>query len=506
MPASGLAQRIRWNLLAGFSSSLWAALIGLLVIPLYLKYLGIEAYGLIGFFATLQALFWLFDLGLSPTINREVSRCSVSGNWQEAGSLLHTFAVIYWTMGTAIALFLVTLAPIIAEYWLQSRRLPIGTITHSIMIMGLIVACRWPIALYQGALIGAQRLTISSGISSVMVTLGNIGAVGVLAFISPTIEAFFIWQAGVGLVHVATMRWATWRLIGYQSGLRFQFDALKRIWRFSAGMSGVAVSTMILMQFDKVLLSKILSLDDFGRYALAGVVTSGLYVLLTPVFNVIYPRFTALIVAGNTEELTNLYRLGTRLLSAILFPIATVSGVFAGDFVHLWTGNLDLSIKVAPIISLLLMGTAINGVMIFPYALQLANEEVRLPLKICIILIIGIIPTTIFLALNYGAIGAAAAWTLMNSVYLLMGSWLTHRMFLKGIGLKWLFWDVGVPLVFSLLVIRFVGERIHNFGQSPIVNLAMAFGLVLISILLTISASPRLVTMLRNVFKNKKLA
>jgi hypothetical protein len=79
-------------------------------------------------------------------------------------------------------------------------------------------------------------------------------------------------------------------------------------------------------------------------------------------------------------------------------------------------------------------------------------------------------------------------------------------MFLKGIGLKWLFWDVGVPLVFSLLVIRFVGERIHNFGQSPIVNLAMAFGLVLISILLTISASPRLVTMLRNVFKNKKLA
>jgi O-antigen/teichoic acid export membrane protein len=223
---------------------------------------------------------------------------------------------------------------------------------------------------------------------------------------------------------------------------------------------------------------------------------------LTPVFNVIYPRFTALIVAGNTKELTNLYRLGTRLLSAILFPIATVAGLFAVDFVHLWTGNLDLSIKVAPIISLLLMGTAINGIMIFPYALQLANEEVQLPLRICIILIIFIIPTTIFLALNYGAIGAAAAWTLMNSVYLLMGSWLTHRLFLKEIGLKWLLWDVGVPLVFSLLVIRLAGEKIHNFGQTPIVNLAMAFGLVLLSILLSISTSPRLVVMLRNVFNN----
>ncbi|MDP1620620.1 MAG: oligosaccharide flippase family protein, partial [bacterium] len=285
--------RLSHNLLAGLANSIWLALIGLAVVPLYLKYLGIEAYGLIGFFATTQALLQLLDMGLAPTINREVARCSASGNLKEAGKLLHSLAIVYWIMAGIIALIVIALAPLIAQYWIQSKTITPETISHAVMLMGLVVASRWPIGLYQGALMGAQRLTVSSSVSITMATVGNLGAVAVLAFVSPTIEAFFIWQAGVGLVYAFIMREAAWWVIGRTKHIQFDISALKRIWRFSAGMSGVAVSGIILMQLDKVLLSRILSLEDFGRYALAGVVSSGLYVLLTPTFNVIYPRLSA---------------------------------------------------------------------------------------------------------------------------------------------------------------------------------------------------------------------
>ena len=52
---------------------------------------------------------------------------------------------------------------------------------------------------------GAQRITTASAVSIAMVTLGQLGAVAVLMWVSPTIEAFFIWQAGVGLIHALVM-------------------------------------------------------------------------------------------------------------------------------------------------------------------------------------------------------------------------------------------------------------------------------------------------------------
>lgn len=494
------------NLLAGLANSIWSALVGLAVVPFYLKYLGIEAYGLIGFFVTTQALFSLLDMGLAPTINREVARHSATGNLKEAGKLLHTLAVVYWGMAGVIALLIVALAPLIAEYWLQSKQLSPQTISHAVMLMGLVVACRWPIGLYQGALIGAQRLTVSSGINMVMATIGSLGAVVVLAFVSPTIEAFFIWQACVGLAYAIIMRWGAWRVIGRLRDIRFDVNKLKSIWRFSAGMSGVAVSAIILMQLDKVLLSKILSLEDFGRYALAGVVASGLYVLLTPAFNVIYPRLSALVATGDTEKLIDLYRSGTRLLSAVLFPIATVTAVFAEEILNLWTGNPSLASSTAPVVSLFLIGTALNGAMHFPYALQLAYGMTRLPLTINAILVVVMIPTTIFLALQYGAVGGAAAWAVLNGIYLLIGTRLTHRALLKGIGLKWVLWDVGMPLGMSLLIVGGIGHEVREWGYSNYAELLIGSGLALCAFLIIVALSPSLRIAAQTVFTRYKIS
>jgi O-antigen/teichoic acid export membrane protein len=473
---------MRKNLLAGLSNSIWSALVGLAVVPFYLKYLGIEAYGLIGFFVTTQALLSLLDMGMAPTINREVARYSASGNLHEAGKLLHTLAVVYWGMAAVIALLIVTLAPWIAEYWLQSKQLTPQTISHAVMLMGLVVACRWPIGLYQGALMGAQRLTITSGVNISMVTFGSLGAIAVLAFVSPTIEAFFIWQAFAGFVYAITIRWAAWRIVGKLNQIRFDFDKLKSIWRFSAGMSGVAVSAIILMQLDKVILSKMLSLEDFGRYALAGVVASGLYILLGPVFNVIYPRFTTLVATGDMEKLIDLYRSGTRLLAAVLFPIAIAAAVIAEEILSVWTGNPALASSVAPIVSLLLIGTALNGVMHFPYALQLASGMTRIPLVITLVLAVILVPMIVYLTRTYGAVGGGLAWLILNSLYILFGTWLTHRYLLKGMALEWLIRDVGAPFCISLIVVLGGWQLAHTDGNR-FVNLFLGCALAIAAFL-----------------------
>lgn len=490
--------------MAGLANSIWSALIGLAVVPFYLKYLGIEAYGLIGFFATTQAVLGLLDMGLAPTINREVARHSASGNLKEAGMLLHTLAVVYWSMAGVIALIIVALAPFIAEFWLRSKQLSPQTISHAVMLMGLVVACRWPIGLYQGALIGAQRLTVSSGISIAMVTFGNLGAVAVLALVSPTIEAFFIWQACSGLIYAGAMRWGAWRIIGRIPDTRFDIYILKSIWRFSAGMSGIGLSAIVFTQLDKVILSKVLALEEFGHYILATVVVSGLYFLIMPFFNVVYPRFSALVVTGDTEKMTDLYRLCTRLLATILFPIAMVLAVFAEDLVRVWTGNPGLALSVAPIISLLAIGSALHGMMFLPYALQLAYGMTRLPLTINAILMVVLVPLIIIFAITYGALGGAMAWLVLHVLYVMLGTWLTHRYLLKGVGGRWLFQDVGIPLTLSFLAGQVGHYMIQGGEYSTYVKLTGGIALALLAFSLSLSVSPNIRAVLLNSIGWKK--
>ena len=53
-------------------------------IPLYIKYLGIEAYGLIGVFAVLTTWLGLLDMGMTPTLGREMARHMGGGHTPES--------------------------------------------------------------------------------------------------------------------------------------------------------------------------------------------------------------------------------------------------------------------------------------------------------------------------------------------------------------------------------------------------------------------------------------
>jgi O-antigen/teichoic acid export membrane protein len=488
------------NLLAGLANSIWSAAFALAVVPFYLRYLGVEAYGLIGFFVTTQAVLALLDMGLAPTINREVARGSASGDLSDAAGLLHTLAVVYWCMAAVIALVLLALAPLVAAHWLQSRQLSQETTSHALMLMGLVVACRWPVGLYQGALMGAQRLALSSAINIAMVTLASVGAVAVLRFVSPTVEAFFLWQALVGLVYALTIRLAAWRVIGRPATRRFDVRALKNIWRFTAGMSGIALTGTVITQLDKVMLSKTLPLEEFGHYMLATVVVSGLTVIIAPVFNVMYPRMTALVTAGETDKLTDLYRISLRSLAAVVFPIAMLLIVFGRDLVQLWTGNAAIATDVAPVISLLVVGSALNGVMYVPYALQLAYGMAWIPLLLNLILMCLLLPLIVFLAREYGAVGGAFAWLVMEAAYVIAGPWLTHRHLLRKLWPGPFLRDVGVPLAVTMLIGLLGHYGTRSGVESMDMKLLWGFGLALSSVGLIFLFSPQL----RAVFNGKR--
>lgn len=71
---------LKKNIIANYFGQFYIIIIGIVMVPFYLKYLGAEAYGLVGFFALMQSWMMLLDMGISPTLGREVALYGITVN------------------------------------------------------------------------------------------------------------------------------------------------------------------------------------------------------------------------------------------------------------------------------------------------------------------------------------------------------------------------------------------------------------------------------------------
>jgi O-antigen/teichoic acid export membrane protein len=482
--------RLKINLLASFAGTGWSTLMGLVFIPLYIRFMGIEAYGLVGFYIALQGALQILDFGLSPTMNREMARYSVQPEKAgEARDLVRTLEIGYWAIGLVIGAGMYALAPWVAARWLNAVTLPARAVETAVAIIAVLSALQWPLTFYQGGLLGLQRQAALNALLIAMSTLRNGGAALILWLVSPTVVAFFMWQIVVSALHVSLITFLLWRSLPRAPGApRFQPSLLKNIWRFAAGMSGITLTALILTQLDKVILSKLLSLEMFGYYTLAATVGNGLAVIAVPVFNVVFPRLSAQAAEGDLAGMKHFYHRSAQTMAVVMLPIAAVIAFFAPDIFRLWTGSSEAALNAAPIASLLVVGTALNSLMVLPYALQLAHGWTSLGLRINLFLILGMIPAIFLLTARFGAVGAAFVWAAVNGMYLLCGAPLTYRRLLKGEGGRWLVEDVGLPLLGAVLTAWAGRVLLTRIGRLPPTGTLLGLAAVLVVALAAVVA------------------
>lgn len=463
------------NIVANAAGRGWSMLMNFAFVPLYIRLLGIEAYGVIAFFATLSALFAFLDLGLSSTLNREIARRTGSGD--VAGSsqdVVRTLEIIYWGIGLAVSAIIILAAPLIAVRWLDTRTVSAETLTNAIRLMGVVIALHWPSGLYSGGLAGLQKQVTANTLDILFSTARGAGAVLVLFAVSTTIQGFFVWQAIMSGVTVLTLRTVLMRRLGpAPHPVRFNRGVLADTWRFAGGMTGLSLLSILLMYGDKVVLSAILPLSVYAQYMLANTLAAASSMLAFAVFHALYPRLTQLVAARDRAGVANAYHLGTQIIGFAVIPPALIVLLFSHEILLFWTWNGAIADTAAPIASLLVVGTMLNSVMMVPYALQLANGSTRLNLIANIVSVVVLLPATWWLARRYGPIGAALLWPAQNLGYILFLAPAVHRRFLPGASRRWYLRDLGLPLA-AAAGVAVAGRLLIPHGLSPIAGFVLA--------------------------------
>ncbi len=314
--------------------------------------------------------------------------------------------------------------------------------------MGIVVACRFIENIYVQCMAGLQQQVVQNAVGAVLATLRGLGVVGVLAWIAPTIEVFFVWQGLVSLLSIAVFSTLVYRILPESSRpARFSWPALSHIWRFAGGMLVISLLALLLTQVDKILLSRLLTLEALGYYLLAAMIATALRLIPGPITAAIYPRFTELATREDGEPaLRALYHHVAQLVTVLMGSAALVLIAFSHPILMLWTGNRIVSDETAPLLSLLALGTLLNGLMWIPHQLQLAHGWTALAIRTNAIAVAVLVPFLFWLVPRYGAMGAAWAWLALNVAYLTVTAHFMHRRLLVGEKWRWYITDIAVPL------------------------------------------------------------
>jgi O-antigen/teichoic acid export membrane protein len=477
---------------------------GVVFIPIYIRLLGLESFGLVGFFVTLQAMAVVFDLGLAGTINRELARRGTTEP-QSVRDLVRTLEWFYWPLGFMVAVVVWLLSGTLAESWLRPVDMDPSRVSLAIALMGGAIGAQWPTAFYVAGLNGLQRQVLANSLAAAFGTLRGAGVLVPLAVLSPTVEAFFIWQGAICALQTVVFAAVLWRaLLPGHRAARFSAAELSRVGGFTAGLSAIAVLSFVLMQADRIVLSRVLTLDQFGVYAIAAAVAATLVRFIQPWFAAMYPRFTQLLVEGRSDVLRSVYHASCQGLATTVLPAAAVIAAFAEDILRLWTGDSALSAQAAPVLAVLTFGSALHGLMHLPYAMQLAHGWTSLALWANVVGVCFVVPAVWWLTKAYGPVGAAAAWVLLNLAYVLFVIPLMHGRILKGQMADWYLRDVGPPAAASLaaaLALRAMVQPL-SVGVAGVFALASIYGAVTLAACVS-SPFPRrhLLGCLGNVFR-----
>ena len=445
---------IKQNMVANFAGTFWQALMSFLFVPIYIKLIGIESWGLIGVYSLFQTIFSLLDLGLSSTLSRELARLTIFKDQNTTvRNLVKTLEVVYWGIAIFIGILFISMSPYLANHWFKSNTLPVLVVLSSLFSMGIVMALQMPIGFYSGGMIGLQKQMKLNIINSSISTLRGLGAVFFLWLISPTVQAYFIWQIFASVLNIILLFISLKKALPFSpKKSTFQKKILIGIWKFAAGMSGIMFLSIILTQLDKFILSKLLSLEEFGYYTLASIVAMSLSKFTNPIMNAIYPRMTQLVEVNNQESLIELYHNNCQFIAVLLLPITMIITMFSKEILFIWTQNEITSNRTFLLVSILTLGSGFYTIMILPYTLQLAHGWTSLSIYKNIVAVIIMIPLIIYLTKNFGSIGAAFAWLTLNIGYIVFEIPLIHKRLLKTEKWKWYFNDFLTPFFISVIV------------------------------------------------------
>jgi len=485
---------VKKNLLANYIGQFYLLVIAIIMVPFYLKYIGAEAYGLVGFFALIQSWIMLLDMGLSPTLLREVAKLKINQTPRKLETfkyLFHSIEFIFIFIALFIIFFIVTFSSWISLNWLKVETLNIDDVSYSISLIGIMVGLRFITSLYKSGISGAEKQVWLNKMSMIIATFRYIGVLFVLHFFSSEFKHFFEYQLLIAIIELSIFAITFYKILNIGTfKLYFSRKSIAPIFSFSAGIAYSGMVWIFITQLDKLLLSGVLPLKEYGYFSLLGMIANALIQISAPISKAILPRMTALLSEDKEKEMLTIYRKATQIFAIIIFSVSGIIALYSYQLLYAWSGDINAAQWGKDILVYYTLGNVLISFAGFAFYLQYVHGNLTMHTKAYTFILFVFSPILAWSVYAYGAIGASIVWFIFALLFFLLWVPVVHHFFAPKLYRNWMLKDILPTFIStsSYLLITHLFIDIQNILDRSmifLVLLLLGIGLFIVNSLIS---------------------
>lgn len=381
-------------------------LVALITVPLYLRYIGAERYGVLAVIWALLGYFGFFDFGFGRAVSQRMARLSDAED-TERSNLLWTALTSTFLLGLVGSLALWIFADYILTHLIDmsasSRIEASGAVAWLLLALPVLL----PASVLQGALQARLRFVELNTIQVLGSTLSQLLPLAVAVSGHVELQALVPAALASRLLTISLLLRQCRRHVPLIGPPLIDRTHLKPLMSYGGWISVITLLGPLLVTIDRLVIASLSGAKAVAYYTVPYDLVSRTMVISGSLSSAIFPR----LASASADHARDLALRATTALVAVMTPVVIVGQFVVHPFLNLWVGDAFAS-SSAGVAELILLGVWINALVIPHNARLLATDN---PKTVVIIYLIQI--PIYFLMLWYGitywgVVGAAAAWSL----------------------------------------------------------------------------------------------
>ncbi len=315
--------------------------LNILSIPILIKFLGVEGYGVLVLAYGISGTFLIMDTGLTSGVTRFTAKYLALKDNKNVNEVISTSANIYAIIGVINAAALAILL-YFNNFFFDKLNLSeeyTGAFSTIVLVMIVFSFIKWPAKILEGTLLGMEMhayrnygksvLSIVSVSSAIVLAMLDYGIVHI--FVTQQIlfiPLWFYWSKSIN----KKLKWSL-KLFSINK------KTLKEIYSFSIWTLLNKVSGIVVKQFDTIIIAAASGPLAITAYSIVQTLIINTLKLMEISTSAIMPVFVRMFYTKGKEELLAKTLASGRLLNGLNFVIVATIAILIVPFTNLWVGS-----------------------------------------------------------------------------------------------------------------------------------------------------------------------